>query len=154
MQHLFHQLLKNFVNYYKKIEMRQFYCHGKLKRLHLGKNISTMNTIFNVSSGEIYIGDDTIFGHNCMVLTGRHDFIKGKRKKIVTGGRETPAEGYNIHIGRGCWIASGVIIIGGVTIGDNVIIGAGAVITHDIPSGVFAAGVPAKVIYKHEVLKE
>lgn len=81
-----------------------------------------------------------------MVLTGRHDFIDGQRKKLVTGGPEAPSNGYDIIIGKGCWIASGAIITGNVTIGDNVIIAAGSVVTKDVPSGKFAAGVPAKVI--------
>ena len=52
------------------------YVHGNKKRVKLGKNCSTMNSIFNVISGEIHIGDNTIFGHNCMILTGTHNFKK------------------------------------------------------------------------------
>lgn len=128
---------------------RIYYCHGSMKRLHLGKRVSLVNTLFNVSSGEIYIGDDTIFGHNCMVLTGVHQFEGGIRKKLFSGAAEAPVDGHNIKIGKGCWIASGVIISGNVNIGDNVIIGAGSVVTRDIPSGVFVAGVPARIIRTH-----
>ena len=52
----------------------------------------------------------------------------------------------DVTIGENCWITSRVIILGGVTIGDDVIIGAGSVVTHDIPSNCFAAGNPCKVI--------
>jgi acetyltransferase-like isoleucine patch superfamily enzyme len=128
------------------MEMATPYCHGDAKRLHLGKRVSAVNTIFNVASGEIYVGDDTIFGHNCMVLTGRHEFVGGRRRRLVTGEPDTPTTGSDIRIGSGCWIASGAIVTGGVTIGDNSIIGAGAVVAMDVPSGVFAAGVPARVI--------
>jgi galactoside O-acetyltransferase len=126
-----------------------YYCKGDHKKLHLGKNVSTVNTLFNTSSGHIYIDDNTIFGHNVMVLTGVHEFLNGVRKSLITKGLETPLEGFDIKIGKGCWIASGVIITGKVNIGDNVIIGAGAVVTKDIPSNVFAAGVPAKVLKKN-----
>ena len=54
------------------------YVHGNKSRIKIGKNCSTMNTIFNSISGDISIGNDTIFGHNCMVLTGTHKFIDGK----------------------------------------------------------------------------
>ena len=139
-------LLKPIVNRVYLLAMKNYYCHGNNKKLHLGKNVSALNAIFNVSSGHIYIGDYTIFGHNCMIITGRHEFLNGKRKKLVTGGPEAPTSGYDIVIGKGCWIASGAIISGGVTIGDNVIIGAGSVVTKDVPSGVFAAGIPARII--------
>ena len=51
-----------------------------------------------------------------------------------------------VTIGNNVWIADKVTILSGVTIGDNSMIGANAVVTHDIPSGVIAAGVPARVI--------
>jgi len=126
--------------------------NGDPKRILIGNGCSTMNTIFNTVSGKIYIGDDTIFGHNCMILTGRHRFYKGKRAKLIPNSehfRETPEEGYDITIGKGCFIGSGAIIIGPVKIGDNVIIGAGAIVNKDVEKGVFSAGNPSKTISKH-----
>jgi acetyltransferase-like isoleucine patch superfamily enzyme len=143
-------LLRPLVAPLKGIDMTTPYCHGDARRLHVGKRVSTVNTVFNVASGEIFIGDDTIFGHNCMVLTGRHEFSGGRRRRLVTGEPDTPTTGSDIHIGSGCWIASGAIVTGGVTIGDNTIIGAGAVVAMDVPGGVFAAGVPARVIRRLE----
>ena len=122
------------------------YCHGCSNKLIIGNGVSTINTLFNTASGKIVIGNNTIFGHNVMVLTGRHDFTNGRRKKLVTGEPEAPSSGFDISIGEGCWVASGVIIVGGVTIGNNVIIAAGSVVTKDIPSGKFVAGIPAKII--------
>ena len=58
------------------------YVHGCKSRLSLGMNCSTMNTIFNVISGDVSIGDDTLFGHNCMVLTGTHEFYDGRRASL------------------------------------------------------------------------
>lgn len=56
--------------------------------------------------------------------------------------------GAPIKVGNNCWLASNVTVCAGVTIGDNCVIGAGAVVTHDIPDNSLAVGVPAKVIRK------
>jgi len=128
------------------------YIKGDAKRLILGQNCSTMNTLFNTVSGDIRIGDETIFGHHCMVLTGVHRFYQGKRAKLIPDSehfRETPESGYDIEIGKGCFIGSGAIILSPVKIGDNVIVGAGAVVTKDVPNGCFVAGVPAKIVSYH-----
>ena len=127
------------------------YVHGNKKRVKLGKNCSTMNSIFNVISGEIHVGDDTIFGHNCMVLTGTHNFKNGLRISLDSSSSddETPINGRDIIIGSGCFIGSGVTIIGPVKIGNNVIVGSGSVVTKSIPNSTFFAGVPAKFIKKN-----
>ena len=123
-----------------------------MDRVKIGKGCSTVNTLFNTSSGEITVGDDTVFGHNCMVLTGVHRFYKGKRAKLWPDApiREVPDEGLDIRIGSGCFIGTGSIILGGVTVGDNAIIGAGSVVTKDIPSSCFACGSPAIVVQYHD----
>jgi len=122
------------------------YVHGSKKRLHLGKNCSTMNTIFNVISGEITIGDNTIFGHNCMVLTGTHNYFNGKRASLnVPPKIETPVKGRNILIGDGCFIGSGTIIIGPISIGNNVIIASGSIVYKDVPNSCFVAGNPGQI---------
>lgn len=125
------------------------YVHGLSSRVVLGKNCSTMDTIFNVISGEIVVGDNTIFGHGCMVLTGTHNFYNGIRGSLnCPVVEETPQNGRDISIGSGCFIGSGVIIQGNISIGDNVLIGAGSVVTKNIPSNCFVAGAPAKIIYE------
>lgn len=113
--------------------------------LTIGERVSTMNTIFNLASGSVVVGDDTIFGYNCMVLTGRHQFTDGQRASL-SGGEEVPKDGGDISIGKGCWIASGATITGGVTIGDHVIVAGGAVVTADVPDHGIAGGIPARVI--------
>ncbi len=137
--------LRPIIVFLKKYAANVPLVYGDSGRLIVGKRVSLVNTLFNTASGDISIGDDTIFGHNCMVLTGIHQFENGKRKKL-SGGVDTPEFGYDIKIGSGCWIASGVTITGGVTIGDNVIVAAGAVVTKDIPSNKIVGGVPAKII--------
>ena len=123
--------------------------HGDGK-LTLGKNVSTMNTIMNTSSGNIIIGDNSIFGHNCMVLTGTHRFYNGCRASLsdipYNVFPETPLSGRDITIGDGCFIGSGSILIGPISIGRNSIICAGAVVTKSFDELSIIAGLPAKKI--------
>jgi len=123
--------------------------HGPTDRVHYGRRVECVNNVFfNTRSGHIYIGDDCVLSFNCMLLTGRHEFENGQLKQPRT--RQVPNQGYDIRIGSGCWIASGSIILGGVTIGDNCIVAAGAVVTHDFPDGSMLGGVPAKIIGRVE----
>ena len=117
--------------------------YGEKDRLVIGKRVSVANTLFNTRSGRITVGERVIFGHNCMVLTGFHDY-KLKDEKLRRPTVEEPI--MNINIGAGAWIASGVIILGGVTIGENSVVGAGSVVSKDIPNDVIAVGNPAKPI--------
>jgi acetyltransferase-like isoleucine patch superfamily enzyme len=129
-----------FVHYYRHM------VHGPVERLHWSKskNKETINAIFNTRSGHIYIGEHVIIGHDTMFLTGRHMFENGKLKQPKS--TQVPTEGYDIRIGAGSWIASGAIVIGGVTLGENCIVAAGAVVTDNFPDGCILAGVPAKIV--------
>jgi acetyltransferase-like isoleucine patch superfamily enzyme len=120
---------------------------GPRGRLEVGPGCSTNNTFFNTVSGTIRIGPDTLFSHDCHVLTGTHQFWEGRRASLVPDSPipEVPSAGRDIVIGSGCFFGAAAIVVGPVTIGDNVVIAAGAVVTRDVPSGSFAAGVPAKV---------
>jgi acetyltransferase-like isoleucine patch superfamily enzyme len=152
MKFIFMRPLQNLGNYLGFQNIDYSYVNGDVKRLIVGEGCSTMNTLFNTVSGKIAIGDNTIFGHNCMVLTGRHRFYRGRRAKLVPNSehfRETPESGFDIEIGTGCFIGSGAIIIAPVKVGDNVIIGGGSIVTKDLPDGCFAAGIPAKAISYH-----
>lgn len=144
-------IIRGFLYYYYETP----YSMGSSGKLVLGKKVAVANTLFNLSSGSIYIGDYSIFGQNVMVLTGRHNFLNGQRAGIADvingpawggGELEVPSEGYDIHIGQGTWIASGAIITGGVRIGDHAIVAAGAVVTKDVPNHAVVAGVPATII--------
>jgi acetyltransferase-like isoleucine patch superfamily enzyme len=151
--------LRSIILYYLKLPLTQLglwlgfinieysYVHGEKTRLKIGKKCSTMNTIFNVISGEIHIGDNTIFGHDCMVLTGTHEFYGGVRGSLLDiPVDETPLSGRDIVIGTGCFVGSGVIIQGKLSIGKNVLIASGSVVTKNLPDSCFVAGIPAKVI--------
>ena len=100
---------------------------------------------FSNASSFGYPGQTTC-GHNCMLITGRNEYVGGPRAFVATGQGEPPIEGYDIRIGFGRWIPCGSVIGGAVPINDNTIIGAGSLVTRDVPRGVFAAGVPARVL--------
>lgn len=100
---------------------------------------------FNTACGKISVGDNTVFGEQVQLLTGMHlnveeAYLENKPLHYV------PEEGRDILIGSGCYIGGSAIIIGPVTIGDYAVIGAGSVVTKNVPSGAFVAGVPAKLI--------
>jgi acetyltransferase-like isoleucine patch superfamily enzyme len=142
---------KKFAQWCGFLNIEYSYVHGEKSRIHIGKNCSTMNTIFNVISGEIIIGNHTIFGHNCMVLTGTHNFIDGKLASLnIPPKLETPVDGRDIYIGEGCFIGSGAIIIGPISIGNNVIIASGSVVYKDIPDSCLVGGNPAEIKKKHD----
>ncbi len=114
---------------------------------------------------EIIIGNDCSIGEYCHItainritigdglLTGRfvyigdnaHGGLSLEEGKTPPVRRHLTSKG-EIKIGRNVWIGDKVSIFGGVTIGDNVIIGAGSIVTHDIPSNSMAVGAPAKVV--------
>jgi acetyltransferase-like isoleucine patch superfamily enzyme len=103
------------------------------------------SVFFNTRSGAIFVGADTVFGEGVMVLTGKHANIREVREQRVPL-HHVPESGRDIRIGRGCYIGSGAILIGPITIGDNAVIGAGSVVTHDVTTGTFVAGVPARLV--------
>ena len=94
----------------RKYSSRVPHIKGDKQRVKLGNRVSLVNTLINVSSGDVTIGDDTIFGHNCVIATGIHLFEGGMRKKLYhrkkfgTEIKEVPTSGFDVSIGKGCWI--------------------------------------------------
>ena len=107
--------------------------------VHLGSNVYANAGLKLVDDTHIYIGDCTMLGPNVVIATAGHPIDPELRAKGLQ---------YNmpVHIGKNCWLGAGVIVMPGVTIGDNTVIGAGSVVTRDIPSGVVAVGNPCKVM--------
>ncbi|NUO38793.1 MAG: hypothetical protein HOQ17_02880 [Gemmatimonadaceae bacterium] len=103
---------------------------------------------FNTRSGAIFVGRDTVFGEDVQVLTGKHLALwEAERAGVPL--HHVPESGREIRIGRGCYIGTGAILIGPLVVGDHAVIGAGSVVTHDVPPRTFVAGVPARVIQAH-----
>lgn len=106
---------------------------------HFGKGVYANFNLTLVDDSHIYVGDYTMIGPNVVIATAGHPILPELREKQYQ---------YNmpIHIGRNCWIGAGALIMPGVTIGDNTVIGAGSVVTRDIPANVVAVGNPCRVL--------
>lgn len=107
--------------------------------VHFGRNIYANFNLTLVDDTHIYVGDYTMFGPNVTVATAGHPILPELREQGYQ---------YNapVHIGKNCWIGAGVIIVPGITIGDNVVVGAGSIVTKDLPDNVVAVGNPCKVL--------
>lgn len=116
-------------------------------KLTIGNNVIMGRNTTILCADEISIGNDTMFASYCFISDENHgiDLSLNKRyecQKITTK---------PIKIGKNCWIGEKVIILPGVNIGDNSIIGAGSVVTKDIPPNCIAVGNPARIIKKYNM---
>lgn len=111
------------------------------KHVMLGDHVYANFNLTVVDDTYVYIGDHTMMGPNVTLASAGHPILPELREHGYQ---------YNlpIHIGKNCWLGAGVIVVPGVTIGDNSVIGAGAVVTKDIPANVVAVGTPARVLRK------
>lgn len=109
--------------------------------VHFGKKVYANFNLTLVDDTHIYVGDYTMFGPNVVLATAAHPILPELREKGYQ---------YNapIHIGKNCWLGAGTIVLPGITIGDHSVIGAGSIVTKDIPSHVVAVGNPCKVLRK------
>ena len=109
------------------------------KHVHFGKNIFANFNLTLVDDTHIYVGDYTMIAPNVTIATAGHPILPELRQKGLQ---------YNlpVHIGKNCWLGAGVIVLPGVSIGDNTVVGAGSVVTKDLPSNVVAVGNPARVL--------
>lgn len=107
--------------------------------VHFGKGIYANFNLTLVDDTHIYVGDYTMFGPNVTIATAGHPILPELRQKGYQ---------YNmpVRIGKNCWLGAGVIVMPGITIGDNVVVGAGSIVTKNIPSNVVAAGNPCRVL--------
>lgn len=109
------------------------------KNCRFGSNIYANYGLTLVDDEEISVGDNTMIGPGVVISSAGHPVLPELREKGYQ---------YNlpVRIGRNCWIGSGTIINPGVSVGDNTVIGAGSVVTKDIPANVVAVGAPCRVM--------
>jgi acetyltransferase-like isoleucine patch superfamily enzyme len=91
--------------------------------------------------GGVEIGEHTLVAMHCSIMSSEH--VRVPRAAII---RNEPDELQTTRIGRDVWLGAGVRVLGGVTIGDGCIVGAGAVVTRDLPPHTISVGVPARVV--------
>lgn len=106
--------------------------------LHFGNNVYANFNLTVVDDTHIYVGDYTMFGPNVTLATAGHPILPELRERYQY---DMP-----IRIGSRCWIGAGAVVLPGVTIGDNTVIGAGSIVTKDIPANVVAVGNPCRVL--------
>ncbi len=116
-----------------------FYANYGGKHVHLGKQVYANFHLTLVDDTHIYIGDYTMLGPNVTLATAGHPILPELREKGLQFNMP-------VHIGRNCWLGAGVVVMPGVTIGDNSVIGAGSIVTKDIPANVVAVGNPCRVL--------
>jgi maltose O-acetyltransferase len=114
-----------------------FYCdYGT--NIELGERVFFNFNCIVLDVCRVRIGDFTLFGPAVQIYTPLHPFDAEQRRREEFG--------KPIDIGSDVWVGGGAIILAGVSIGSRAVIGAGSVVTRDVPEGVFAAGNPSRFI--------
>jgi maltose O-acetyltransferase len=106
--------------------------------IHLGRRVFFNFNCVVLDVCEVHIGDYTLFGPGVQILTPQHPFNAQLRRSEEFG--------RPVGIGADVWVGGGALILAGVQVGSRSVIGAGSVVTRDLPEDVFAAGNPCKVI--------
>ena len=116
-----------------------FHANWGGKNVHFGNGVYANFNLTMVDDCDIFVGNNVMFGPNVTVSAGTHPIHPELRSKQAQ---------YNIpiHIGNNVWIGANSVILPGVNIGDNSVIGAGSIVTKDIPSNVVAVGNPCRVL--------
>ena len=136
-------------------------CHTHIGRRFFGNFNLTIQ-----DDAPVEIGDDCNFGPNVTIVTPVHPMLPDERRWLLdaSGTRRHMCYAKPVRVGHDCWLGANVVICPGVTIGENCVIGAGSVVTRDVPANSFAAGNPCRVIrpitqadsmaYKPEILAD
>ena len=116
-----------------------FHANWGGKNVHFGNGVYANFNLTMVDDCDIFVGNNVLFGPNVTLSAGTHPIHPELRSKQAQ---------YNIpiHIGNNVWIGANSVILPGVNIGDNSVIGAGSIVTKDIPSNVIAVGNLCRVL--------
>lgn len=127
----------------------RIHVHGNFKAINphniqIGRNVAINPGVFLVAVAGITIGDNVVLSARCMVIdTGLeldHSSPASERRHCAKA----------IVVNDGAWIGAGAIILSGVTVGKNSVVGAGSVVTKDVPSHAVVAGNPARLVKRIE----
>lgn len=103
----------------------------------IGKNVVVMNNALFMAAGGITIEDNVLVAANVQLISNNHDLYD---HAVLTC--------KPVHLKRNCWIGAGATILPGVTVGENAVVGAGAVVTKDVEANTVVGGNPARTIYR------
>ena len=109
------------------------------KKIHIGNNFTGNYNLTILDIREVYIGDNVMIVPNTLITTVGHPLSPLGRRNHLAFAKP-------INIGNDVWIGGNVTILPGVTIGNNVVVAAWAVVTKDVPDNCLVAGIPAKKI--------
>lgn len=107
------------------------------KNIHIGKNVFINSGCRFQDQGGITIGDESLIGHNVVLATINHDLNPENRGTMTLK---------PIELKKRTWIGSNATILPGITVGENSVVAAGAVVTKDVPANTVVAGNPAQVV--------
>lgn len=110
-------------------------------RLKIGDNFQMNDSCHIACSSDVVIGDDVLIASRVFISDHDHRIPDIGQSPLTSG-----LDSAKVSIGSRVWLGEGVCILKGVTIGDDVVVGANSVVTKDIPSGTVCAGVPARLI--------
>lgn len=119
-------------------------------KIEIGNNVVIRPGTFlfadpTIGGGGIVIEDDVLIGPGAHFYTNNHEF-SDVEKPIISQGYPPPRQEDSIFVMRGAWIGASAIILPGVTIGNNAVVGAGSIVTRDVPDFTVVAGNPARVL--------
>lgn len=109
------------------------------KNIHIGNNFTGNYNLTILDIREVHIGDNVMVGPGTLITTVGHPLSPAARRRHM-------AQAEPVRIGDDVWLGGNVTVLPGVTIGNNVVVGAGAVVTRDVPDNCVVCGVPARVV--------
>lgn len=124
------------MNVGKRVIIKRGLRARKPSNITIGDDVSIGCNVILQAHAPIYIGDFTKISPGVIIVTASHDTSKRGIERIRT---TSP-----VKIGSNCWLGAGAIVLPGVTIGDSTIVGAGSVVTKDLPAEMICVGVPSK----------
>ncbi|MDE6861997.1 MAG: galactoside O-acetyltransferase [Alistipes sp.] len=105
------------------------------KSVKIGRNVVIMNNVLMMAAGGITIDDDVMVAANVQLISNNHDLTD---HAVLTC--------KPVHLKRNCWIGAGATILPGVTVGENAVVAAGAVVTRDVEADTVVGGNPARLL--------
>ena len=116
--------------------------YGDPGRLHIHPTAVVNNALFNLSSGDVTVGEHAFFGHNVSILTGTHDFTRfGAERQVAV-----PKSGRDVVIDEGAWLSSNVVVVAPCRVGAHSVVGVGSIVLGDVEPYTVVAGSPAKLL--------